>query len=344
MNKYQILKYLILGKTLTPRRVFNLGINYIQFLAKNPKIIGPPSILQIEPTNFCNLSCPLCPTGNKTLKAPQGFMNLENYKKIIDEVGNYLLNITLYNYGEPFLNKSIYDMIEYTKKKRIFIRISTNGHFFNDEKNIKRLVQSNMDHLIIALDGASQETFSKYRKNGNFNLVLNNIKKLIEEKRKIRKKTPFIEILFVVMKHNEHEVPLMRKIAKEIGADHLCIKSANLGHEIPPDIEEAKSYLPETKEFQRYNLKDDKLVKKTKAKSCVRLWIYSVINWDGAVVPCCFDPNRQFYLGNIFEEVSFSKIWKSQKYSDFRKAIMHNKDSFKMCKDCSGKLKPEEIE
>lgn len=344
MNKYQILKYMILGRELTPKRIFNFSMNYIRFLSKNPKIIAPPSVLQIEPTNLCNLNCPLCPTGNSTLKAPRGFMSLENYKKIIDEVGDHLLNITLYNYGEPFMNRNIYSMIEYAKKKRIFLRISTNGHFFDDQENIERLIKSGLDSLIIALDGASRETFSKYRKKGNFEQVLNNIKRLVEEKRRAKKRTPFIEILFVVMKHNEHEIPLIKKIAKEAGVNNLCIRSANLGHDTSSDLESAENYLPKTEEFQRYNVKDGKLVKKAKSGSCIRLWLYSVINWDGTIVPCCFDPHRKFLLGNMFEEGSFLKIWKGKKYQDLRRAIMDNKDSFPMCRDCSGKLKPEDVE
>ncbi|GAG25794.1 unnamed protein product, partial [marine sediment metagenome] len=65
---------------------------------------------------------------------------------------------------------------------------------------------------------------------------------------------------------------------------------------------------------------------------------------DGTIVPCCFDPHRKFNLGNMFEETPFKKIWKNKKYADFRKAIIRNKDSFEMCKDCSGELKPEDLD
>jgi MoaA/NifB/PqqE/SkfB family radical SAM enzyme len=117
MNKGQIIWSLFKQGGITPRRVSNLTRLYLSYPTKNPNVKGYPAILMIEPTNFCNLKCPLCPTGNDSLTAPKGYMDFEDYKKIIDEMGDYLLNVTLWNFGEPFLHKQISDMIDYAKKK-----------------------------------------------------------------------------------------------------------------------------------------------------------------------------------------------------------------------------------
>lgn len=336
MNKCQLLKHMIVKRELTLKRIYNLSINYVKFLTKNPKVSGFPSVLQIEPTNFCNLKCPLCPTGNGTLKAPRGFMGFNNYKKIIDEVGDYLLYLILYNYGEPFLNKEIIEIIEYAKEKNIFVRISTNGHFFNENEKIKRLVNSGLDHLIIALDGATQKTFQKYRKGGNFQQVIGGIKNVIKEKERKKSKTPFIELLFVVMKHNEKEIPIIKRIANEIGVDRLKLKTTALVH-LGKNNKKIKKYLPEDKKLSRYKFEHGSLIVNKEIKNkCIWLWLGTVVSWDGSVVPCCYDPNRNLELGNAFKENSLKTIWINKKYTNLRKTILKNKKAIKICERCPG--------
>jgi len=335
MKKRQILMHLIQEREISFKKSFNLLKGYYYYLTKNTKPNSYPSILMVEPTNLCNLNCPLCPTGNKTLKRARGYMFLTDFKKIIDEIGDYLLNLTLWNYGEPMLHKDIHEMIEYAKRKRIFIRMSTNGHFLN--KDTKRLVSSGVDDLIVALDGASQETLSKYRVGANFEEIIRGIKSVVAEKKKLKSRLPFIEIQFVIMRHNEHEVDKMRKMAKEIGVNKLTLKTAGLEMiDIKEgEIEKMKEYLPTKERYGRYD-KDLKNKKPIKNK-CIRLWLSSVINWSGDVVPCCYDAENVFTFGNIREEL-FKEIWINDKYAQFREAILKNKKSVKMCSNCPGTL------
>lgn len=332
---------LIRGKEVSFKKLSNALKNYFYYLTKNTKPDSYPSILMVEPTNLCNLNCPLCPTGNRSLKRERGFMPLDGFKKIMDELGDYLLNLTLWNYGEPMLHKDIYEMIEYAKTKKIFIRLSTNGHFFDNKDNVKRLVLSGLDDLIIALDGASQETLSKYRIGANFEKIINGIRGVIEEKKKLGTRLPFIEIQFVIMKHNEHEVEKMKKIAQEIGADKLTLKTVTLEMETEKSKEELakmKQFLPEEEKYSRYAKNENELKRKKPVKNqCIRLWLSSVINWNGDVVPCCYDADGIFTFGNAFGK-SFKEIWTGNNYIKFRKTVLENKKSIKMCANCPGAL------
>lgn len=264
-------------------------------------------------------------------------MSLAGYKKIIDELGDCLLNLTLWNYGEPMLHKDIYEMIEYAKRKKIFVRLSTNGHFFNDREKVRELVLSGLDDLIIALDGASQETLSKYRVGADFKTIIDGIKSVVQEKKKLNLRLPFVELQFVLMKHNEHEVDKIKRIAEEIGVDKLTLKTATL--EIETSKEELKKmeqFLPTKDKYRRYLKGAGKLkIKKPVENKCIRLWLSSVINWNGDVVPCCYDPEGLFNFGNI-DKIPFKKIWADDKYAKFRETILKNKKGIKMCANCPG--------
>ncbi len=339
MKKTQILMRLLGGKEISFKKLFNLLKGYFYYLTKNTRPNSYPSILMVEPTNFCNLNCPLCPTGNKSLKRARGFMPLDGFKKIIQELGDYLLNLTLWNFGEPMLHKNIYEMIEYAKTKKIFIRLSTNGHFFNNKEDVKRLILSGLDDLIVALDGASQETLSKYRTGASFETIISGIRMVVEEKKKLGSRLPFVELQFIIMKHNEHEVDKMKKLAKEIGVDKLTLKTVTL--EIETSGEESakmKQFLPTKEEYSRYAKNEKGLKRKKPVKNkCIRLWLSSVINWNGDVTPCCYDAEGMFTFGNAFE-VPFKKIWLSDQYAKFRKTVLKNKKGLKMCSNCPGTL------
>lgn len=338
MKKTQILMHLIREREISFKKLFNLLRGYFYYLTKNTKPNSYPAILMVEPTNFCNLNCPLCPVGNKSLKRKKGVMPLDGFKKIIDELADYLLNLTLWNYGEPMLHKNIYEMIEYAKKKKMFIRLSTNGHFFNDKERVKRLVLSRLDDLIIALDGASQETLSKYRVGADFKTIIDGIKSVVEEKKKLKSRLPFIELQFILMKHNEHEVDKIKRIAQDIGVNKLTLKTVGLEIiEIPKnELEKMKQFLPTKKEYGRYKRSEKELRRKMPiGQNCIRLWLSSVINWNGDVVPCCYDPEGLFAFGNT-EEKHFKEIWVDEKYIRFRETILKNKKSIKMCANCPG--------
>jgi len=341
MKKSKMLLRMVKNREVTAKRLLNAAKNYVAMKTKNTIAPGYPSIMMVEPTNFCNLNCPLCPTGNGTLKVPRGSMKLEQFKKVIDECGPYLLNLTLWNWGEPFMNKNVYDMIDYAKSKNIFLRVSTNGHLLKDSENLERIVRSGMDELIFSLDAATKETYTKYRKRGDFDTVLNNLKRLVEIKRKLKTKTPFIEIQFIVMKHNEHEIPQIKKLVKDIGVDDLKLKTLNLEMEVKGEKEKYKNMLPEDEKYSRYK---KNLKKKDISQGCKRLWLTSVVNWDGSVSPCCYDPNRSIGLGNMFEQGSFKGVWNSKKYQAFRKAVMKNKEKILICKDCPGHLTGLDVE
>ncbi|MCX5713912.1 MAG: radical SAM protein, partial [Candidatus Omnitrophica bacterium] len=211
-----------------------------------------PVWLTIDPTNICNLRCPFCPTGFGNIKRPKGMMNKEQFKKIMDILGPHLLHIDMQNWGEPLLNNDIYKMISYAKKFDIHVTLSTNFQNFN-EISAEDMINSRLDRLILSIDGASQETYERYRRGGSFTKAIENIKTLVRKKKELNSRLPTVIWQFLVFRHNEHEIDIARKMGRELGVDDVGINSAF----IAADSVEYKDWVPLDPQYSRYDLSGD---------------------------------------------------------------------------------------
>src|SRR4030042_5306919 len=155
----------------TWKRFINSTLNFISKSVKSPYVFGLPESIFIEPTNTCNLKCPLWPTGSGKMKRKKGFLSYENFKKIIDEIGDYIYYLTLTNYGEPFLNKNILKIISYAKNKKIVISALTNAQLI-DKFYAAGIVDERLDNIIISMDGSCQTSYEKYRVGGKLCKVI----------------------------------------------------------------------------------------------------------------------------------------------------------------------------
>ena len=133
-----------------------------------------PSRLYIECTAACNISCfqACCaPETGITRTRQAGMLDWDVFTRMVDEAGPSLVRIDFFNYGEAFLHKRAVEMCEYIKAKfpHIYLYTSTNGLALNEEK-ARRLVHSGIDEVTFSIDGASQETYVRYRQRGKFDL------------------------------------------------------------------------------------------------------------------------------------------------------------------------------
>ena len=74
-----------------------------------------PYLMNMDPVGYCNLQCPFCPTGAGELEREKTKMHFSVYKKVMDQLGPYLFHLNLFNWGEPFLNSEIPEIIKYAK-------------------------------------------------------------------------------------------------------------------------------------------------------------------------------------------------------------------------------------
>jgi len=330
-NKADILN--LLSKNFTLLRSFNaikvISSYYVSKILKKSIQWGKPISISIEPTTSCNLRCPQCPSGLRSFSRPTGMLDLNIFETAVNELHKTTGYITLYFQGEPYLNTRFLEMVGYANTHKIYTATSTNAHYLTKE-NAEKTVKSGLDRLIISIDGTSQETYGKYRIGGTLEKVLEGTKNLIEAKKNAKSKTPHIIWQFIVFGHNEHQLTDVKVLAKEYQVDELAIKSAQIY-----DYESGSKLIPTTSNFSRYEQnKDGFTIKNKLLNHCWRLWNSCVITWDGKVVPCCFDKDGTYRLGNLADN-NFSDIWHSEAYKSFRTQILKGRQYIEICKNCS---------
>lgn len=323
--------------SLTPGRLGNLLLNegsyLISRLTGKPRMAGLPWAISIEPTTSCNLRCPECPSGLRQFTRPTGSLDMDTFRSIIDPLSRHLIYLTLYFQGEPLLNRHFPEMVRYAKKQRLFVSTSTNANLLDDE-TARKIVDSGLDHLIVSMDGTDQETYALYRKGGELNKVLEGIRSVISWKKKLGKQYPVIELQFLVLGTNEHQIGEIRRIAKELKVDKLSLKSAQLYET------RNNPFLTTLKRYARY--KDSGTgfaeIQSRLPDRCHRMWHAPVVTWDGKVLPCCFDKDASRLLGSLSNS-GLADIWYQEPAADFRKAIFKNRKAFDICRNCTEGLK-----
>lgn len=326
--------YRRLWPTITPRRLWNAVRVTSSFLlsavSRRPLLWGQPPILTVEPTNVCNLDCPLCVTGNGRLTRSSGRMTFDTFKHLIDEIGDYVLYLLLYHQGEPYINRDFLRFVEYAKRKHIYCTTSTNAHYF-DRENSARTVASGLDTIIVSIDGADQQTYEKYRVGGDLDRAKRGIRNLVEAKVRQRSRTPYVLLQFLIMRQNEHQIPLMEQMAEELGVDKLLKKNIQV-----ETLEEAETWLPSEDKFRRYRYDgNDFTVKKGGQGPCPRPWLTTLVNWDGTVVPCCFDKNGRHVFGKVAAQAPYNVVWNNKAHREFQDAMLNARDRIDICENCN---------
>ncbi len=225
-------------------------------------------------------------------------------------------------------------MIQVAANKKIYTTTSTNAHFLNDE-NAQKTVESGLHRLIISIDGASQETYESYRKEGDLSQVLEGTKNILKWRKKLKSKGPKVVWQFLVVKPNEHEIPKIMQLAQEYGVDKVAFKTAQVY-----DYENGNELIPTIDKYSRYRSNKDGTytIKNDLEDKCWKMWQSCVITWDGHVIPCCFDKDASHSMGNIREK-SLEEIWFSKPYQNFRNALFTSRSEIEICKNCTEGLK-----
>ncbi len=291
---------------------------------------GHPMTLSVEPTTACNLRCPECPSGLRSFTRPTGNLTEELFRKLIDQTHQHLFFLIFYFQGEPFIHPFFLEMVSYARKKGIYTITSTNGHFLSME-NCRKTITAGLNKLIISVDGTTQEAYANYRKEGKLDVVLQGARNMVQCKKEMGSATPRIVFQFLVVRHNEHQIPEIKQLAREIGVDEVSLKTAQIYH-----FESGSPLIPENPVYSRYKQTSEGswAIKNPMENKCWKLWHASVVTWDGRVVPCCFDKDARYQMGQIKEE-SFASIWRGTPYDQFRKKLVAGRKEIDICQNCT---------
>lgn len=328
---WDVLRFL---RILTLRKVYNFLRVYLSYhLSKilNRNIHwGNPVTISIEPTTACNLRCPECPSGLRSFTRETGNLKSDFFRQTIDQLHKDLIYVIFYFQGEPYINPEFLDMVAYAKQKGIYTITSTNAHFLNDT-NSKKTVTAGLDRILISIDGTTQEVYEQYRKEGKLSNVIQGSKNLIKAKKELAAHHPHTIFQFLVVKPNEHQIDEVYSLAKELEIDEVKLKTAQVY-----DYKNGNALIPSIDRYARYKKTSDGtyVVKNELLNQCWKMWHSCVITWDGLVVPCCFDKDADFRMGDL-KNKTFQEIWHGKEYVDFRNAILKGRDQIEICKNCT---------
>lgn len=312
-------------KNLGMQARINIILQRITHIFRPTISLGIPYYITVEPASICNLRCPICPSGlNQSLRNP-ALLPLTDFKNMIDDIGDYLVCIQLWEWGEPFLNPYIYDMIAYAKKKGIIVISSTNAHFINKQENVDRLVASGLDGLILAVDGTTQEVYEQYRVGGKLDQVLDGIRLLVKTRRERKAEKPRLLLRMVINAFNEHQVDDFRQLGRDLHVDMVALKKINchMG-----GAEKSAFVLPQEETYIRPRQH------KGFQYRCTLPWCNAGLLSDGSICLCSLAPQGETALSKIAPGNSFRQIWQSRSARVFRKNMKRDHDYYPFCRNC----------
>lgn len=306
-------------------KLCNLAVGKYHYLHRHTVPASRPIQLMLDPSNSCQLQCPGCVhTGNPSLQGrfpwPNGLLTMEIYERFMRTYGPFACGVVFYNYGEPLLNKRTPEMIRFAKRYFLNTCLSTNLSLPFD---VDALVRSGLNRLFLSFDGATQKTYALYRRRGNLDLCFENVRKLVDARKRHGTNVPHLLWKYLTFEHNDHEIDLAIRTAEELGVDQICIATPS-----PVDWDDPSVRVVDSPKAGTYTFRDTPttdapdswrafapdveleidalfsqswvqraakagaLSEPSRASSSTCRWLYQSITIDarGNIMPCCMPP------------------------------------------------------
>jgi radical SAM protein with 4Fe4S-binding SPASM domain len=326
-------------------QVPNLLLSCVSLFRKPMEVRSRPAYIQVEPTIRCNLRCKMCDSSRVNSAGLD--LSLGRFRSILDQFA-HVAQVHLQGLGEPLLNSAFFRMVAEAKERGIYVSTFTNVTLIS-ERIADRIVTCGLDQLWFSLDGATAETYEDIRIGSSFRKVTENIRRVVDLSKDPRTR---LGIWFVAMKRNIHELPLLPKLAKELGIENLRVELVDTwGKIVPKQLRDlAFTSKHDTAELIDNCGKALRIARSSRLKlelnprlgsvvnigrlsGCWQPWLSTYITAEGFVTPCCRRPDpRVFAFGNLFKE-KFSDIWNNAKYQTFRHGLTLGKAP-EICRDC----------
>lgn len=297
-----------------------------------------PSYLTLDVADICQLRCPTCPTGIENearrsgvaepvrFRKSRGLLSQDLFDAVMDELGEYLFLLVLYDWGEPLLNKKLPAFIRAAHARKIETEINTNLSLPLTDEFIEELLGSGLEYIEASIDGFTQASYEAHRQGGDVALVKKNLERLARAREKMGVQTS-ITYNFLVFSFNEHEIEAARSYADDIGV-HFNTRDAFTDNE---------DWLPSYRRNEKPRFSDKELVqlrvpgqpeplyarwsplgdarRSWSAPACGWHYGYSVVTAEGAVQPCCAVAHEDEDFGVVKPgSSSFASVWNNARY------------------------------
>ncbi len=287
-------------RVVTARKVRNFIQVHRDMAARAVEVRSVPYHLNLDLLNACNLRCRFCPTGTGQMDRERTRLPIETAKGVIDAVKDWMLTINPFQWGEPLLSPDIFEVIRYAHDAGTCTEIHSNLSVKVRDLG-PQLVESRLDRLLVAVDGIEQSVGATYRRRVDTALVFENVRAIAEARRRAGSATPRIDMAFLVFRHNEHELPLLRAQAEALGADSFTARKAAIYHE---------DWVPESPAFQP--------LQEIHFGTCAFLYADLNVQPDGHVTPCCLNHSKKWDVGRVEELNDLQAFWNNAHHRAMR--------------------------
>lgn len=296
------------------RRIIAYGWSKI-----NNRRLSFPFVVQVEATNDCMLNCIMC--ARFQLREKTGYMTLELFRKIVDECSrHYSFGELLFSgMGEPLLHPQIFEMIRLAKNAGIpKVRLTTNAVLLTRPNTLKILEDSGLDQISLSLDALTERTYETVKMSSHFRTVQCNIFHFLDQRRKLGRWKPFVNLHILKMKETASELNgFIKKWSPLLGqGDHILLKDV---HTFAGQVKDRR--LPEQ-------------ICRRRRFPCRQLWRFLYVSWNGDVMPCCMDVCRSMRLGSL-QETPIEALWNTPLLKTIREIHVQGRyHRIPLCTDC----------
>jgi MoaA/NifB/PqqE/SkfB family radical SAM enzyme len=313
----------------------NLARAGLNLLYRRTQPWSMPLHMQFELVNYCDLRCPVCPAGNREINRPLQTMEFSLFRAVMEEVGPNLLTASLWGWGESLLHPGLVDFLREAQKYKTTVFLSTNGQHLNRDEVIGAIAECPPTYLIVAVDGITDETNSRFRIGARLAPVLEGMRRLVEIKKRTRRALPVFHMRFIVMTHNEHELPHVEAFAASNGFELLSIRALSI-IDSASGIAAHRQLIAENEEF-RTGVSNGNAADHI----CMEPFWFPSMFADGTVVACAQDFNAQRPIGRIGAESGFRTIWESGAAAAIRRLIRDRSEALSFCRNCAAKQRAQ---
>ena len=299
-----------------------------------------PFEVTIDPTTTCQLACPYCEVGNGTMQRAASVLKEETHLRMIEELGDELFVIWYFSTGEPLLNKNLDRIVRATRDKEIFSTISTNLSLPLTDDRIDAILECGLSCISVSLDGASADTYVQYRRKGKFDLVVDNLRRLVRRKQALGLTFPLIEWRFLVFAHNHHELSLARAMARDWEVDLIEFFPGYAPPE--PEVGEVGLMPPGTSLEPAHDgpawraaqgrhettlarvladapyTETGQPIESLMGEKCDWLYFGSMLFPNASISPCCVSNNEPDDFGRLDDQHDFAANWNNTPFRDAR--------------------------
>ncbi len=305
-----------------PRQAANMLLAASQYALRSEVMRAWPVVAKVDISPLCNLRCTMClharpSEGSDPLLGRQHFsagqhMSIDRYRDIVGELSGRTSAVSLFYMGDPLMHPHLEEICEATARGGMNSHLSTNFSFGLSDERLRSLVASGMTHLKVCVDGITQETYGRTRVGGRIAVVLDNLRRLMEIRRRSGGVYPRVEVQYIKFQHNLGELDEARTRCLSWGVDQFTEMWGVL-HNLT-DAPEAVQGGPTPR---RGRIRP----------RCAWPYFSLVVRYDGGVIPCCIhrsstqytaDPAERRELGNVFESGVWA-VWNSPAYRALRR-------------------------